>query len=189
MDHETLERLLIDRQLGELPPDTQRLLEAYMQLSPADAGTSEEIHAVIDVASQALRAEPPPTPEELPPLSLSAPQASSRRLDAASLKPQASRARPLALAASIVLAFLLGTRWVQQPDAPMDRKIQIADALSSSSLKPQAPSLVDAEFWSVARYAANRARPQSADRQSVGADQTRIEWTSPLVWPQSGEKL
>ena len=32
MDPTTLERLLIDRRLGELPPDTAVLLDAYLQV-------------------------------------------------------------------------------------------------------------------------------------------------------------
>ena len=170
MDNETMERLLIDRRLGELPPDTQRLLDAYLQVSPADAAAIAEIDAVIDLAAQALQPKTVMGPEELPPLHLSV--------------SQASWARPLALAASILLAFFLGTRWVQSPDAPMERNVQITDALSPASLKPQASSLVNTDFWSVARYA-----PTRGDRAPSQPTVSRVEWTSPLVWPLVGESL
>lgn len=165
MDRATMERLLIDRRLGELPPDTQRLLDAYLQFSPADAAVTEEIDAILDLAAQALRPEPPAAPKELPPFSLPKPITSS----------PAQPTRWLALAASIALAFYLGTRSAQSPTATLDRPGDIVRLSPVSTAET-------AEFWSVAKFVSDRARPQTAD----GA---RIEWTSPLVWPQIGVKL
>ena len=184
MDNETMERLLIDRRLGELPPDTRCLLDAYLQVSPADAAAIAEINAVIDLAAQALLPKTTLTADELPPLGLSAPQVEESPGRPLSLKPQAFWPRPLALAASILLAFFLGTRWVQPPDAPMERDVQITDALSPASLNPQASSLDNTDFWSVARYA-----PTRGDRAPSQPAASHVEWTSPLVWPLVGESL
>lgn len=189
MDRKTMERLLIDRRLGELSPDTQRLLEAYLQTSPVDAATTEEIDSIIDLAAQAMRPGSALSPEELPLLSLSAPQTTSLKSQIRRGGPQVSWLRPLALAAAVLLAFYLGTRTTPRSSAPSDRAGVIARVI------PYSPGETG-EFWSVAKYAADRARLQTSDRRSAVADTARIEWTSPLVWPfadppwrEPGEKL
>ena len=178
MDRETMDRLLIDRRLGELPTDTQRLLDAYLELSPTDAAATEEIETVINLAAQALRPEPTVNAEELSPPSWNTeriagaaiPQSAIRNPQSAIQKRHWPWPRLLALAASIMLAFFLGTRWDQEPGAPMHHQIaRVSSPAPAESM----------EFWSVARL--GPLRSGRAPFQS--AVYPRIEWNSPLVWP------
>lgn len=173
MDAETMERLLIDNRLGELSPDTEQLLEAYLHVTPGADAILAEIDSVIDLADRALRADPPAAAEALPPLSI---EDALRRVRAPQPYDRTGWARPFALAASIILAFLLGTRWTSAPSVPSPGRI---DGVARSS---HAASPDGAEFWSVAKYVSDRA----AARPSAAA---RVEWSSPLVFPQLGEKL
>jgi len=173
MDAETMERLLIDNRLGELSPDTVQLLEAYLHVTPDADAILAEIDSVIDLADRALRADPPAAAEALPPLSI---EDALRRERASQPYDRTGWARPLALAASIILAFLLGTRWTSAPSIPSPGRI---DRVARS---PLAAPPDGAEFWSVAKYVSDRPAAHNSNGDHV-------EWTSPLVWPQFGEKL
>ena len=172
MDANTMERLLIDKRLGELPPDTEQLLHAYLRLAPGGEAAAAEIDGVISLASQALRQEPLAAPDTLPPLSISEAVRRKRPPRSAGLS---GGIRPLAMAAALVLAFLLGMRQSSvRSTASLDRSPRIAHVMSVTA--------EGAEFWSVAKYVSDR----SAGRPSKG---DRVEWRSPLVWPQFGERL
>jgi anti-sigma factor RsiW len=55
MNPEILERLVIDRALGELPPDAATLLDAYLEGNAEMADTAREIEATMQLAKQALK--------------------------------------------------------------------------------------------------------------------------------------
>src|SRR5512139_707108 len=68
MDPATLERLLIDRRLGELPPDAAALLDAYLQLEAGGRALAEEVDKTIAAAERVSRDEHPARDWPMPPL-------------------------------------------------------------------------------------------------------------------------
>ncbi len=165
MNTETMERLLIDKRLGELPPDTAQLLDAYLAVNPDSAALAAEIDTILKLAGRAL--EPPArvTAEDLPPFP--AHKAAAR----GGTNRNWGWVRPITVAAAIVLAFFLGTRTATSP--------QLAFTDRSEVIVPSAnPTSSDEQFWSVNRYAARRR-----------ALQRSVEWNSPLFWPRIGERL
>lgn len=58
MNPETLEALVIDRELGELSPEAADLLEAYLRLSPAARGPAEAMAGTVRATRDAVRLSP-----------------------------------------------------------------------------------------------------------------------------------
>jgi hypothetical protein len=170
MDADAMERLLIDKRLGELPPDTEELLLAYLQLAPSAEAAVAEIDDVIRLASKAIQHGPLTRPHDLPPLSISE---AVRREHPSRAEGFFGRIRPVAMVAALALAFLLGMRLSSVPSTP---SLQISPPMAMNAKPAES-----ADFWSVEKYVANRSgRPSK-----IG----HVEWRSPLVWPQMGEKL
>ena len=96
MKPESLNALLIDRELGELPPETVELLEAWLVEHPDSAAAVPPLRRTLETTGAAVRTFP-----EL------------ARLEPNVLELPVSRFRlvPLALAAS-VLILLGGTAWL-----------------------------------------------------------------------------
>lgn len=65
MDAETVDRLLIDRALGELPPDTAALLAAFLEKSPEYQKLAADTELTMHAARLALASSPS---AKLPPL-------------------------------------------------------------------------------------------------------------------------
>ena len=78
MKTETLEFLLIDRAMRELPPATAELLDEYLAQNPAAARSAEPVFATLELARQAVA-----VPREMP----------SRPLALAELRPAPARPR------------------------------------------------------------------------------------------------
>jgi hypothetical protein len=170
MDADAMERLLIDKRLGELPPDTEELLLAYLQLAPGAEAAVAEIDDVFRLASKAIQHGPLTRPDDLPPLSISE---VVRREHTSRSEGFFGRIRPIAMAAALALAFLLGMRLSSVPSTP---SLQYSPPMAMNAKPAEI-----ADFWSVEKYVANRSgRPSK-----IG----HVEWRSPLVWPQIGEKL
>ena len=70
IDREILERLLIDRALGELSPDAEALLEDYLAREPEASEEAEEIARAADLARRALTPSEEVDSHPLPPLLL-----------------------------------------------------------------------------------------------------------------------
>lgn len=169
MNTKALERLLIDRELGELSPDVNGLLNAYLALSPEHADIAQSVHATIAVARRALGPEPTQAPDAMPPLPT---QSLMRRLQP---KPRLrwSWHRHLAVAAGIALAFFLGSRSVPQQEPPTPTRPPMSE-LAITRPNP-------GKFWSF-----ERLREAYSCRQTGSAQ--RIEWTTPLSQPRIGER-
>jgi hypothetical protein len=63
MKTETLRGLLVDRQLGELPPDTAELLDAYIAAVPAARTEAEATARTVSVTRDTVRRYPELLPE------------------------------------------------------------------------------------------------------------------------------
>ncbi len=167
MNSETLQRLLIDRRLNELPPDTRALLDDYLRDKPEAEEMSANIDGVIDLAQRAVTT---PTPARILPLN-PATLAMTRRLRGGA----GTWLRRLAMAASIALAFwmggLVGPR--AAPRAVSRSHLQVADNDFGKTT---------GEFWSLARL------KDRAERHEMSQGHT-VLWSSPLAKPQLGEKL
>lgn len=165
MNTQTMERLLIDKRMGELSPDTAQLLDAYLALTPDSAALAAEIDTVLELAGRALEPAVRDSAEDLPPFPAHPANALGRT------RREKGWVRPIAVAAAIVLAFFLGTRTATSPQiAPADRSEMVVHSAN--------PTSSDEQFWSVNRYASRHRAAQRA-----------IEWNSPLFWPRIGERL
>ncbi len=96
MKPESLNALLIDRELGELPPEAIELLDTWLAEHPELAGDIRPIRRTLETTRAAIRCFP----------ELARPEANVIRLPAFR-----SRLVPLALAASVFL-LLGGTVWL-----------------------------------------------------------------------------
>jgi anti-sigma factor RsiW len=59
MKSDVLERLLMDRALGQLGPDVEALLADYLANNPAAAAQAQELQDVVDAATEAVRPTAP----------------------------------------------------------------------------------------------------------------------------------
>lgn len=168
MDSATIERLIIDRQLNELPPDARALLEAFLAEHPELRSREDDIQRTLRLAAQALASDRQPSMPEPPallPAGRSAP---------AFLKPKswASRLQPLAVAAALLLAFWTGSRFGPGSAGLLERDTQ---QIARGEVVPD-----ESGFWSLRR----------ADRGSITVP-TRdrpVTWNSPTQWPRIGDK-
>ena len=101
MKTDSLNALLIDRELGELAPETTDLLEAWLEEHPESAPLTGAVRRSLGVTRDAVRKYPELARPEAPLLEPRVTTSSVRR----------SRLVPLALAASILL-LLGGGAWV-----------------------------------------------------------------------------
>jgi anti-sigma factor RsiW len=60
MKTETLQGLLMDRELGELPPDVVELLEAYLAADPAARHEADAVSRTVRLARETVRQLPGP---------------------------------------------------------------------------------------------------------------------------------
>jgi hypothetical protein len=166
MDQQTLERLVMDRELGELSADGADLLAAYLHDHPKDAAACDGFALALNDARRAVGARRGAAGLK----KLDAARV-SRALRIGDMKVVAARWRPLAVAAALAMAFLLGSATRTQPGDSARRTF----AQSEQSGQP-APSETG-EFWSIKRYIT--APPRKASPTVI--------WTSPLAKPQLGE--
>ncbi len=170
MDTKTIERLLIDRKLGELPPDAETLLDAYLDSHPEQTRIATDIDTTIEFARRALArsstgksipAMPPMTPAVLPPRIARGPQRWRRWT------------HRLGVAAAILVAFLLGDAAgpTHTGGPPSDGHI--------TKLSPKQAGA--GGFWSVERL-------QQSHRQRTSKSAKRIEWDGLFTQPRIGER-
>ncbi len=180
MNQETLERLLIDRTIGELPEETAELLEEYLRLQPERGELEARVAETVLLANQVLNADEPVVDSTLPPLSPRVrARASSRALSGAS--PLSTRVgrwqRHLAIAAGLLVAFFLGS--LGSLRTSQDTQYHILP-MAQGMGGPHSSQVDSSDFWSLSRL--------QADRASHRTDKTQhIKWTGPLTPSGIGE--
>ena len=165
MNPDTLERLVIDRAMGELSPDVAALLEAHMKLHPQVADEVRQIEETLVLAERSFQGASQPV---LPPPSF----------DSDVLKfPKAPTPAALwlrmapGLAACLIAGVLLGSGLVQHRD--IRRSSQSA---TTSHLLVSTP-LDESAFWSI-----HRLRPQHL--ADAGLGRPKVSWKSPTQRPE-----
>lgn len=164
MNPKVIERLLIDRGMGELSKDVSALLQAHLDAHPRDAQRADAIDDTIHLAQAALRTTPTDRP--------ATPFADVQRLHwrRATLR---SWTRRLATAATIALAFWLGTHATPPSRHPGPV------AINRRQPPPRTGSDGSTGFWSTARLRESITAHRSTPRP-------RIPWPGPLTRPQIG---
>ena len=141
MTGDCLQRLLMDRELNEMPSDTAALLDAYLKERPGAEAESTEIRDTLNVARRATAIRRP-SADELPPLQLNRPA-----LHAGSLRWQ----QVLALAACLIVGFWLGRAGPRS--GPLEEAGTIVQAQAENE-----------DFWSIRRLSAHAGESNSTPR-------------------------
>jgi len=157
MNPQTLNQLIVDRAAEQMDADVAELLDAYLAHDAAAARRLGEYRDTVSLAARVLRGD---ARSAVPPFPAARIAAANHRRRAAGWL------RPMALAAGLALAFLTGMKW-NRPPQPFD-----------------APALVAAVGPNNSFWAAENVRAAMADRQSV--ESSKVRWSSPLRWPQTG---
>jgi len=173
MDRETLERLMTDRALGGLPPDTEALLAAYLADKPAARAMSEGIEQAVAGAKAAL-GDPPP--EQVPAF----PAGAIRR--AASNRRWAFAGRMASLAACVLIGIGVHAAWMGSKPRGVERPgpaVVVNEGTETSPIGMRSGS-ESPGFWSARRWyeQAGQRRPESG---------RRMIWDSPLSTPRIGD--
>jgi anti-sigma factor RsiW len=156
MSSETLNQLLADRAVGELPPDVRELLDAYLAREPAAAKRLAELNATVALARRALARA-------------SSPAASVRPFPRDRVRAARHRRaalvwiRPLAMAACVALAFIVGMKF--------SRPAAVAPAAELVAADSGMPG-----FWAAASVRSALDQPPREART--------VRWSSPLRWPR-----
>jgi anti-sigma factor RsiW len=165
MNAETLERLLIDRAAGELPPDTIELLDAWLEKEPELAALARRTDETIRLAKQVLGA---PRPVRLPPLKTMTVSPGRRQ------RSIAQRWRGdwvYGMAACFTAGLVAGLLVLREMPVPVTQP----QALNAGAVA-QAPR-VESEFWSVQNLrTVNRNAPPGVHSQLI--------WDSPVRKPE-----
>jgi anti-sigma factor RsiW len=173
METETLERLLMDRALGELSPDAETLLAAYLEHDAVAAARGREFELAAIRTRQVLRQAQPTTLPPFPAARMQALNRGPRRL--VLLRNVAG------IAAALVLGVALG--------AGLDRHVAAQRTAGASPLpapvfviaRMGAEATGSAGFWSVQRL---YERARDAKRTQA----TQLIWDSPVEAPTLGGK-
>lgn len=172
MDPETLERLLMDRALGSLPPDAEALLEAYLSHDAAAAERAREFVEASDAARQVLRST---EAASLPPF----PVTQVLKLERARRGIRWLR-NTAGIAATLVVGIGLGAWFTpastRAPIGPAPTPTEVV-ARPTASFGTESHS---AGFWSVSRLAQVVHRSESTEGTK------RLIWDSPIARPRLG---
>jgi len=155
MNKTTLDALLIDRALGALPPETEALLDAYLEQSPAIAAALDKTCDAVNLARAAFDHETAPA---LP--SFHAPVLARRR------KLHRRSLQVIGLAATLAIGFFFGQYHLGRPPAsvPDSRR-----AVIESVPAPKA-----AGIWSITPERLTRTKKRSSN----------WKWHSPVQQPR-----
>lgn len=170
MNPQTLERLLIDRKLGELSAETTELLDAYLAANTEDEHVAREIDRVLTTAHAALHQ---PAEAALPPFPR---DRIDRARNRSGYRAPATWLRPLSMAAAIALAFILGMRMSGRAPTNESAYREVI------AVVPSTEESSSHDFWSVRNFVGEASVRRSRNNQ-------RITWTSPLARPHAGESL
>jgi len=170
MNAETLERLMLDRALGALPPDCESLLAAYIEKDPQAAATDKEYKATVNAARGALADALPSTLPAFP----------ARRLVDARRQYRHLRLfrGVVGIAASIAIGFGVHAFFFPARSANSSHPDPIV--LAQAATRNEAPADAGG-FWSAQRlYKRAEAAPQRPAK--------RLIWNSPLATPRPGDE-
>jgi len=169
IDREILERLLIDRAVGALPPDVDVLLDDCLERNPAAAAEAEKFALTADLARRALAPVEGRNEYSLPPLALRRRRMTVRRI----------AARVAALAACLLIGLVLGIRLSPSPPA-VEASAPVASVSVGEGSEPTAATYTS-EIWSIQRFREALARP----RRREGL---HLVWDSPTKMPRLEER-
>ena len=174
IDPEILERLLIDRALGELSPDAEALLDDYLAREPEASEEAEEIARTADLARRALAPSDEVDSHALPPLLLGKRRGVLWRVGA----------RAAALAACLLIGVGVGL-WFSQSKQVIETQVEIAwVGTAQESAREDADGTEEvnrSEIWSARRFYEAASRPARTKR-------ARLIWDSPTKMPRLEEK-
>jgi hypothetical protein len=166
MKPETLQALLLDRALGELPPETVELVDAYLVQNPQAAPLAEELAFTLQ---QTHRAVAVATKPELPPLALADPDVATARQRGWGVvwfHEWGRLAACLAAGAAIGWSAHLLQTERNEPVVPSGA------AAPQLALRTELPSpRANPGFWSIDAVLAARAKPRPSPHY-------RLRWTS-----------
>jgi len=167
IDPEILERLLIDRALGELSPDAEALLEDYLARQPEASEEAQEIARTADLARCALTPSEEFDSHALPPLLLGKRGRILWRVGA----------RAAALAACLLIGVGVGL-WLSQSKQVVETQQEIAWVGAEDSDGTEEANR--SEIWSARRFYEAASRPARTKR-------ARLIWDSPTRMPRLEE--
>jgi hypothetical protein len=163
MDREVLERLAIDRTLGELPGDTVELLDAYLQVDRQARMIARDIEGTVSIARTALADK---APSSIPPFPLARYQAAEQ---------WQRRVRRLTVGGAMVACVLVGLGLGRLTEfRPIAATPSSVNNDASLQVMPVAPVDSSAElvrsdsdsqsFWSIERI---RREYERAEKQAI----------------------
>jgi anti-sigma factor RsiW len=153
MNPATLDSLLIDRELGELPAPVVELLDAYLTGDPAAAQRAAACRATVDLARRASSAPSPmaSAPRPFDPIRLQRAHATAVAI---------SRRREFyRLAACLALGAGLG--WLLRPEITPKPGVKIG-ATAIARQAPPASAEPRSTFWSLAHLSQGRLASRPA---------------------------
>jgi anti-sigma factor RsiW len=178
MKPEMLETLLLDRALGELPPEVAALLDAHLAQTPDAAIRAAEFADTLQLARTAVAA-PRETPRAL----------DLERLRRAHRAQHSATRRSEILRLAACLALGLGLGWLARTPSPhtviaaaTPRPVPVVSVPT-----PPPAAAPTTRFWSVARLIAEE-RAQSAT-ENRSDNRFELHWNSPTKQPRLEEKL
>lgn len=170
VDKETLDRLLIDRALGELSEDASALLDAFVQGNPGAALAAGEVRDTLGVVRKALGSRSGDADDTLP-----APEFLHRLPRARLGDSTRGGFIGFALAASIGLLVWIGIGPAKLPNRPEGGSVITMQAAGG-----RGTAVKEAGFWAVDQW----RRAYGAQKSRRGS---RVEWTGPISRPRIGE--
>lgn len=182
MKPETLEVLLLDRAMGELPPEVVELLETHLTHNPEAARQADQWASTLQLARQAVAMVP-----EVP----RRPLAVERLRQARATQRRWSIAWGFAkLAACVAFGLTLGWYGRALRQAPVMAVASPATTRTSSMIAGTLPP--DArenaiDFWSLSGLAAAQQSRQSVESRAT--NRYRLHWDSPVRMPRVEENL
>ncbi|HWL94159.1 MAG TPA: hypothetical protein VNT79_11560 [Phycisphaerae bacterium] len=175
LNHDVIERLLIDREMGELSDDAVALLDEFRRLNPAGRESADETVPIVRLARAALREDLPADARPLPMVSFA--RRTDRKRRAAWI---GGGLLGFAAAAALALAVWTANRqgvFSLDSVAPLARTQDGDGTLVNSSARTRNEGA--AGFWSVGEW----RRSMNAGQAGAGAD---IEWINPVMRPRRG---
>ncbi len=171
MNAETLERLMLDRALGALPPDCEALLAAWLDARPEAAAACREFERTIDLARHALADGPAGSLPAFP----------AERLRRARQSDRFWRMtrNVMGIAASVLIGFGVHAMLFRAPTPQPAQAPPVVLVQGGPQRGPEATG-DDTGFWSGRRLSERASGPAPS---SSG----RVIWRSPVRIPQRGD--
>ncbi len=165
---EVLERLLIDRALGEMSPEVETLLAEYLSREPASLDETREVSQAVELARRAFA-----VPEETP-------RTPRLRVGGEARFLWRVGARAAALAACALIGLGVGF-WLFGGRRAVEKTVEIRPAvIAATEIPEQATDTGGSRFWSIRRL-------YEAARRPARKPSARLVWDSPVKLPRLEE--